>query len=760
MKFSSVINFDDLTEKEWIELPLLDGITKVNKKDTAFYESKINDGWTCLTPQLYHSQTDNISVNSLWIKPEDWNKVINAFKKHINQLNKEQATNEWIEEAKRQHIIEGVSFKDNKKDMVTVIAKKEWLESLSENFVVLSSLFYIPVPKKTFENWVFSYHNTKQFYSNDIHNELQVNEKFSALASFLHTNIFPVWSEKVSLLNNAQKAPWLSWLTQMVSKVYFSGDEHKKITAAFTGFIEKESSRIKRQEKEAAMIAAEKLVNFDKFEQHFKIARSEKRVWTFFMGPPNTGKTYRSFQILTAADSGYYLAPLRLLALEGHETLLEKGVLNDLITGEERRRSLGSTFVSSTVEMARWNKRVGASVLDEVQLLADPGRGWAWTQAVLSAPTNQLVLTGSQAALPYVERMVKYLGDELNVVKLTAEKELRRDKALMSWKRVQQGDAIIAFSRKDVLAWKEEAEQRGLKVSVIYGHLSPEVRREEARKFRDGETDYLIATDAIGLGLNLPIKRIVLSTLVKFDGDVERLLKPSEVWQIANRAGRKGWVVEGGVTTWSDNDEAMLWQLLDSKDEPPRDLKWWVQPLPDQIALWHEKLGGTLPQWLSFFANHLLKNHPVFKACPMTDAIERSYKLVNLDNLSITEQYSYATAPVDSNDIDDEEILLNWAIRHSQGQIIDWEIVKEAMLEKESYHSKDEALLDAEKKVKLLTVYRWLTQRFPDVYTGNEDALIQHAKLNARIEEMLHAAVRKKELEGKSISKKQRNYFK
>lgn len=758
MKFSSVTNFDDLTEKEWIELPLLDGITKINKKDPEFYNLKINEGWTCLTPLLYHSQTENISVSTLWIQPENWNKVMSAFKKYTNSIQKDNAINHWIEAAQSKDIIENISFKNNKKDMVSLIIKKEWLENLGNTSMVISSSLYFPVHKKIFEKWVFDFQSNQHLNEDQILSDIEFHSKFSDIINFIHADILPKINEKIAILDDVQANSWRHWFSQTLSKIHVSGQEQQKIQSSFIEFIEKENLRLRRQEKEAAMIEAEKLVNFDKFEQHFSIARSEKRVWTFFMGPPNTGKTYRSFEILTNSDSGAYLAPLRLLALEGHETLLERGVINDLITGEERRRSLGSTFISSTVEMARWNKRVGATVLDEVQLLADPNRGWAWTQAVISAPTNQLVLTGAEAALPYVERMVKYLGDELNVVKLTSDRELRRDKALMSWKRVKQGDAIIAFSRKDVLAWKEEAEQRGLKVSVIYGHLSPEVRREEARKFREGETDYLVATDAIGLGLNLPIKRIVLSTLVKFDGDVERLLKPSEVWQIVNRAGRKGWVEEGGVTTWSENDEAMLWQLMDSKDEPPRDLKWWVQPLPDQIALWHTKLGGTLPQWLSFFANNLLKNHPVFKASPMTEAIERSYKLAKLTQLSITEQYAYATAPVDSNDVEDEEILMSWAIRHAHGQVIDWDTVKESITERENYHSRDEALLDAENKLKLLTVYRWLTQRFSEVYTGNEEALIQHAKLNTKIENLLHAITKKKELEGKSISKNKRTF--
>ena len=760
---SPVKNIEDISELEWIELSSLDGLTKVTNNSPKYYEEKINLGWVCLTPELHNSQTEQITVTTLWVKPEHWSRLHTALKRHYNKVVKDNALQNCIEAAKSADLFDGYADKNSKKDSINIIIKEEWLENLDGIDSMLTSNIYIPVNKKEVEKWVYSYQNGQELSKEKFRNEINYSTLWNSFYTFYKEKILPMWNESIVKVSEENKKPWFTWLNESLTRVYLSGEEQEKWLTSFTSFIEREQERQRRLEKDAAMIEAEKLVNFDKFENNFEIARSVKRVWTFFMGPPNTGKTYNSFEMLTACESGYYWAPLRLLALEGHETLLERGIVNDLITGEERRRSYGSTFVSSTVEMARWDKPVGAAILDEVQLMADPSRGWAWTQAILSAPTNQLILTGSEAALPYVKRMVEYLDDELRVVELKADRVLRRDKALMSWKKVKQGDAIIAFSRKDVLAWKEAAEQRGLKVSVIYGHLSPEVRREEARRFRDGETDYLIATDAIGLGLNLPIKRIVLSTLTKFDGGMERILKPSEVWQIANRAGRRGWVEEGAVTTWHDTDEAMLWQLLDSKDEPPRDLKWWVQPLPEQIKLWHEKMGGTLPQWLSFFANRLLKNHPIYKACPMTSAIERSYKLMKME-LTISEQYAYATAPIDGpseskgKSAEDEEVLLNWALRHSQGQEITWDIVKELFSEKESYHSKDAALLDAEKKLKLLTVYRWLTQKFPNVYTGNKDAVLQHGVLNAKIEDLLHDVIKKRENEGKSITKKKRRY--
>lgn len=246
----------------------------------------------------------------------------------------------------------------------------------------------------------------------------------------------------------------------------------------------------------------------------------------------------------------------------------------------------------------------------------------------------------------------------------------------------------------------------------------------------------------------MPIKRVIFTTLSKFDGTIDRILLPSEAWQIANRAGRKGWVENGSVTTWFSEHEDTLIMLMNSKDETPKDFKWWVQPLPEQIELWNKKIGGTLPQILEVFSNKLLQGHPVFKACAMDAAIARADKIKHF-KLRIDDLYSYATAPVDKEDLESEMKLIEWAYMHSNGKKIKWSDVKHLWREKISYHSKAEALLDVEKKVRLLTVYRWLTLRFPDIYYGNKEAVEEHFYLNMRIEKYLLEIVKKKENDGK-----------
>lgn len=740
----------ELNETEWFELSDLEGVTIVKDNDEQSHTEREMNGWTCVTP----ISKENNGV-TLWIKPDEWNKVKASYNNRQSKHIKEVSLNQYIRDVKEKlHVVDIVFPEKDKKSYAIIWFDKEWPITLMGVNLIQRTKFSVKVPRKNIERWANDYFQSKILNVEEFTSVVDPESKWNTLLLEWEKQILPCWNAIVEPLNDAQRGVWYSWFKKAWSSVYWNEKEPVAfLKHSFTTFQSDYENKKHKQEKQAELIATEKMMNFEKFETHFIPARARKRIWTFFMGPPNTGKTYNSFKKLEEAKTGAYWAPLRLLALEGHEGLLDRGVLNDLITGEERRYSFGSTHVSSTVEMADLHKPVDVAVLDEVQLLSDPDRGWAWTQAMLGAPTNNLVLTGSSAAIPYLEKLVEYLGDELVIEELKSDRKLKRDRAICDdWKRLKKGDCLIAFSRKDVLSWKEAAENRNWKVSVIYGHLSPEVRREEARKFREGETDILVSTDAIGLGLNLPIKRIIFTSVTKFDGTVERMLKPSEAWQIANRAGRKGWVDEGSVTTWSESDECELWLLLDSKDEPPKDLKWWVQPLPSQVELWNQKMGAKLSQLLSVFAEKMLKNHPIFKPCPMTEAIKRAEKLQKMD-LHIVDQYAYSTAPIDKDDLESENMLYEWAYKHSLGKKITWNEVKEHWLEKEFYHSRGEALLDAEKKLKMLTVYRWLTLRFPDVYLGREEAQLEHERLNSIIERALIDIVKKKEKSGHGAGK-------
>jgi len=242
----------------------------------------------------------------------------------------------------------------------------------------------------------------------------------------------------------------------------------------------------------------------------------------FHVGPTNSGKTYSAMKMLKDADTGYYLAPLRLLALEGYETLLKWGLQASLVTGEEQIIDEEAAHVSSTIEMANFQVEVDVCVIDEVQMIDDPDRGWAWANAIIGIiPASTVVMTGSEDALAAVEELAEWLDEELEVVRFERKAPLILHHRPTSLKRLEPSTAVVAFSRRDVLALKEQLGGR-YDVSVVYGNLSPEVRREEARRFREGESQILVATDAIAMGLNLPIKTILFARDSKFDGQSRR----------------------------------------------------------------------------------------------------------------------------------------------------------------------------------------------------------------------------------------------
>jgi hypothetical protein len=270
-------------------------------------------------------------------------------------------------------------------------------------------------------------------------------------------------------------------------------------------------------------------------------AREYQREIIFFMGPTNSGKSYEAFNLLVEGENGIYLAPLRLLALEGKEEIVKRGKPCNLVTGEEEELMEGATFSAQTIETIDLDAHYEVAVIDEIQMMEDSSRGWAWTQALAGLNARKLILTGSGNALPIVTAIANKLKDSLKVV----EKERKNplvwtQKAFHKNMKLKEGTAVIAFTRKKILEIRDELVSRNNKVAVVYGALSPETRRLEAQHFRSGEATILVSTDAIGMGLNLPISQVLFAQSSKFDGVVRRELAPSEVIQIGGRAGRYG----------------------------------------------------------------------------------------------------------------------------------------------------------------------------------------------------------------------------
>lgn len=237
--------------------------------------------------------------------------------------------------------------------------------------------------------------------------------------------------------------------------------------------------------------------------------RAMQRTWIMHVGPTNSGKTYRALKRLEECGTGIYAGPLRLLAHEIYERFNSKGINCNLVTGEEQRlEHVDAKITSSTVEMVDLTKEVDVAVLDEIQMIGDKFRGWAWTQALLAVRAQEIHMCGEERTVDLIENLANLTGDKLIINKYerlgplqTADVSLEGD-----WNGIEKGDCVVAFSRKDIFAIRRTIEeQTGKRCAVVYGGLPPETRSHQAKLFneKNNEYDVLVASDAVGMGLNL-----------------------------------------------------------------------------------------------------------------------------------------------------------------------------------------------------------------------------------------------------------------
>ena len=280
----------------------------------------------------------------------------------------------------------------------------------------------------------------------------------------------------------------------------------------------------------------------------YPLARGMKRHFILHVGATNTGKTYDALQDLRQAGSGVYLAPLRLLAMEVQEKMLEDGIFCSLLTGEEEEMLSSATVLSATVEKLDVNHAYEVAVIDECQMIADPQRGAAWTRAILGARAERVHVCMAPEAERIVRALIADCKDSYEIVRHRRKTALTYvDKPYRFPADIEEGDALVVFSRKTVLSVAAELRRAGVHASVIYGALPYAARKRQVRRFLEGESRVLVTTDAVGMGMNLPIRRIVFMDIVKFDGKERRILEPAQTKQIAGRAGRLGMYDEGFV---------------------------------------------------------------------------------------------------------------------------------------------------------------------------------------------------------------------
>ncbi|MEO5377652.1 MAG: hypothetical protein H7832_07725 [Magnetococcus sp. DMHC-6] len=389
------------------------------------------------------------------------------------------------------------------------------------------------------------------------------------------------------------------------------------------------------------------VTRIDQFHALFQ-ARQLHRIFHLFLGPTNSGKTYQALKRLTDAPSGIYLAPLRLLALEVADTLNEWGVPCSMVTGEERILIDGAKHVACTIEMLPMYSQYEVCVIDEVQMLGDVDRGWAWTQAILGVQAPEVYVVGAPEARPAVEKLLTLTDDPVEITlfeRLSPLHILRHP--VEHFEQLEPETAIITFSRAGVLGLKEEMERRLKKrVAVLYGALPPEVRRQQAHLFASGQAPFLVATDAIGMGLNLPIRTLLFHQDRKFINRQEVPLTPMEVRQIAGRAGRFGKNEVGFVGTFRIAIHPIT-HALNTK-APPIERAHLAPNLEHLLAIatLQDKKNATLASLLALFFTSVKPDPEIFELADLEDQMVLARLADRHKSLDLATRFILSAAPV------------------------------------------------------------------------------------------------------------------
>ena len=270
------------------------------------------------------------------------------------------------------------------------------------------------------------------------------------------------------------------------------------------------------------------------------------------LGPTNTGKTHFAIERMLDHPTGMIGFPLRLLARENYDRIVKlRGARAvALITGEEKILPPNPSYFVCTVESMPLDRPVEFLAVDEIQLCADPERGHVFTARLLHARgTTETMFLGADTIKPLMRRLVpkvEYISrPRFSTLAYTGHKKVTR---------LPRRSAVVAFSLADVFSLAELVRRQRGGTAVVLGALSPRARNAQVGMFQAGEVDYLVATDAIGMGLNMDLDHVAFARLAKFDGRGPRRLSPAEIGQIAGRAGRH--MANGTFGTTADEGAA------------------------------------------------------------------------------------------------------------------------------------------------------------------------------------------------------------
>jgi ATP-dependent RNA helicase SUPV3L1/SUV3 len=513
---------------------------------------------------------------------------------------------------------------------------------------------------------------------------------------------------------------------------------------------------VEREQEEHYAARTKQSINLAEYPQSFEVASRMPRKFIALLGPTNSGKTHRAMEALVKAPSGVYLAPLRLLALENFErmqavTVHGKPLKVSLVTGEERRLAPGATHVASTVEMLDSRNRVEVAVIDEIQMLADRDRGAAWTAAVCGAPASVVYLVGAPEARKAIEALAERLECPLEVHVLKRMAPLAMEEsAVKKLRNLRRGDAVIAFSRREVLKWRDMITDTGLSVATVYGNLSPEVRRAQAERFRDGTADIVVGTDALAMGLNMPIARIVMTTAIKYNGYEEEEISAALARQIAGRAGRYGVHEEGFVAGYDDDTHQVMRALLKEKLGAIPASGFAVAPSIEQLhrisAVTNER---SLVKLLKRFVHNIDVPDGFFYPKITEDQSERAVWLDTLENLSVAQKFMLSLVPISSKVPSLQTAWEYWCHCLSKQRV--------CKLDAEGASLRWLNLQEVEDACRRYSAYAWVAYREPDIFPSIELAQELSRTASERVDAILqqqNAAARQRSHGGAKLAKR------
>ncbi|CAJ0957072.1 unnamed protein product, partial [Mesorhabditis belari] len=469
-------------------------------------------------------------------------------------------------------------------------------------------------------------------------------------------------------------------------------------------------------------------------------ARTIQRKIIFHAGPTNSGKTHNALKRFREAKSGVYCGPLKLLAAEAFIRTNELGVKCDMVTGEERRFAVDSfhpsTHLSSTVEMLSTTMRVEVAVIDEIQMLRDEQRGWAWTRALLGVAADEVHLCGEPAAIDMVRKLIEPIGETVEVFEYERKSPLNISKeGLRSFDRVEPGDAIVCFSKKVIYSITRQLEKLGIKPAVIYGDLPPGAKLSQAARFNDPDDpcNVLVSTDAIGMGLNLNIKRVVFAGLTRRS----ELIPNYQALQIGGRAGRFGTqYAEGVVTTFRQEDIGTLRDIL-GKPVPPIEIVG-ISPTYEQI----ETFSFHLPQasfvtLLDLFVSVCsVSDH--FFICSTVKQMRHFAELIDRVALPLKVRYTFCICPLNVEDKKKEAAFVKMANRFSSGQLLTYDWMMDTVMGCEEWPPAIPKTLaeleELEDLYEIIDTYLWLSLRFPDMMPDEEAMRTANGQLDKVIQ--------------------------